>query len=154
MEYLKKLMEKKNLLQLILVILFIIYLVFGIKMPNQFAETMDTSSGKIIVWLVAMILFVFSNPILGILGLIVAYELIKRSGEVTGTTALKKYYPTEQKKWSPFTPRHQFPYTLEQEVVKKMAPIRQPNYTKSKYTYKPILDNLYDAAPVNYTGVV
>jgi hypothetical protein len=35
-----------------------------------------------------------------------------------------------------------------------MAPIRNNNYTKQKYSYKPILDDLHDAAPVNYTGVI
>jgi len=154
MEYFKRLMEKKNVLQLILVILFIVYLVFGIKMPNQFAESIDTNIGKIIVWLSALLLFAFSNPILGILGLIVAYEIIQRSTITTGTAALQSYYPTEKKKWSPFTPRNQFPYTLEQEIVKKMAPIRPVNYTKNKSTFKPILDNLHDAAPINYKGVV
>ena len=49
---------------------------------------------------------------------------------------------------------NQFPYTLEQEVVKKMAPIRDTGYTNSESTFSPILDDTYDAAPINYTGVI
>ena len=49
---------------------------------------------------------------------------------------------------------NQFPYTLEQEVVKKMAPIKQTEDTQTPSTFSPILDNLYDAAPIGYTGVV
>jgi len=152
MEYFKKLMDKKNMPQLILSLLFIIYLILGHKMPDSIAEKIDTKVGKIIVVIMALILFACSNPILGILGLIVAYEIIKRSSMTTGTAALEIYYPTEEKKWSPFSAHHQFPYTLEQEMVKKMAPIRK--MTNSPATYKPILDELYDAAPVNYQGVI
>lgn len=154
MEYLKQLMEKKNMPQLILSLLFILYLVLRQKMPNSIAEKIDNPIGKIIIIIVAIILFSCSNPILGILGFIVAYELIKRSSISTGTAALETYYPREEKKWSPFSAHHQFPYTLEQEIVKKMAPVRQRNTPNTPATYKPVLDNLYDAAPLNYQGVV
>ena len=149
MEYLKNLMEKKNIPQLLLSILFIIYLVGGYKMPSNIAEMIDTTSGKIIIVVVALFLFAYSNPILGIIGLIVAYELIKRSSVTTGSAALAAYYPTEEKKWSPFSAHHQFPYTLEQEVVKKMAPIVQSGSTLTKPSYKPILENLHDASSLN-----
>ena len=140
--------------QLILVILFILYLVFSFRIPRPVAESIDTSAGKIVVIVLALSLFAYSNPILGVLGILVAYELIKRSNIVTGRYALEKYYPTETKKWSPFTARHQFPYTLEQEVVKKMAPIRKMQGPEERPTFRPVLDNLHDAAPVNYVGVI
>jgi hypothetical protein len=154
MEYLNNLLEKKNMPQLILVILFILYLVLGMKMPDPIANVIDTNAGKIVVCILALALFAYSNPILGILGVIVAYELIKSSSITTGSAALEKYYPTEEKKWSPFSATHQFPYTLEQEVVKKMAPVRPPNYVNTPAKFKPILDDQHDAAPVNYQGVI
>jgi hypothetical protein len=100
------------------------------------------------VVLVALMLFAYSKPILGILALLVAYQLIKSASVKTGMAGLEEYYPTESKKWSPFTPTNQFPYTLEQEVVKKMAPIVQSGSSMSKPSYKPLLDNLYDASPL------
>ena len=154
MEYLKNLFEKKNILQLFLAILFILYLILGFKMPHQVADNIDTNAGKLIIVLLALILFSMSNPIVGILGIIVAYELIKRSSISTGSAALEKYYPTEEKKWSPFSAHHQFPYTLEQEMVKKMAPARHFNTHSKPTTFKPVLDEQHDAAPVNYTGVI
>jgi|UniRef100_A0A6C0D9T8 hypothetical protein len=48
---------------------------------------------------------------------------------------------------------NQFPYTLEQEVVKKMAPIKTP-IDSSPTNFSPILDDIHDAADVDYTGVV
>lgn len=154
MEYLNTLLEKKNMPQLILVILFIIYLVLGLRMPSSIANVIDTNPGKIVVCILALALFAYSNPILGILGIMVAYELIKGSSMTTGSAALAKYYPTETKKWSPFNATHQFPYTLEQEIVKKMAPVRPSNYVSTPSTFKPILDDQHDAAPVNYQGVI
>jgi hypothetical protein len=148
MESIDKLFEKRNMSQLVLVILFIIYLVLGFQMPDPVANVIDSSLGKVIVGLVALLLFGYCNPILGVLGLLVAYQLIKSSSEKTGMAALEQYYPTEEKKWSPFTPTHQFPYTLEQEVVKQMASQKfNANYVKAPY--RPVLDDTHDASMIS-----
>ena len=116
-------------------------------MPDPVANVIYSNTGKVVVALVALLLFGYSNPILGVLGIMVAYQLIKSSSEKTGMAALEKYYPTEEKKWSPFTPTHQFPYTLEQEVVKQMAPQKfNSNYVKAPY--RPMLDYTHDAAKI------
>jgi len=148
MDYFSTLFDKKNLTQLVLSVLFVIYLVMGYQMPHGVANAVDSTVGKIIVVVVALMLFAYSNPILGILALLVAYQLIKSASIKTGMAGLEKYYPTEQKKWSPFTPTHQFPYTLEQEVVKNMTTQKfNTNYVKAPY--RPALDNTYDAAPLH-----
>ena len=134
--------------QSILSILFIIYLVMGLKMPDNVATMIDTTVGRIGIIIVALMLFAYSNPILGVLSLVVAYQLIRTSTIKTGLAALEEYYPTEEKKWSPFTQTHQFPYTLEQEVVKNMT-TQKFNASYVKAPYKPILDDTYDASPLN-----
>ena len=147
MEYFNELLEKKNMPQLVLVVLFIIYLLMGFKTPHSVANMIDSTVGKIVVAMFALLLFAYSNPILGVLGIFVAYQLVRSASIKTGMAGLEEYYTTEEKKWSPFTPAHQFPYTLEQEMVKKMAPQKfNTNYTKA--TYKPTLDDTYDAASV------
>lgn len=144
MEYLNELLEKKNMPQLALVILFIIYLIMGLKTPSSVANMIDSTVGKVVVALFALLLFAYSNPILGVLGIFVAYQLVRNASIKTGMASLEQYYPTEEKKWSPFTPAHQFPYTLEQEMVKRMAPQKfNTNYVKP--TYKPMLEETYDA---------
>jgi len=153
MDSFNSLFQKRNAGQLILSILFIIYLIMGYKTPDSVATLVDTISGKVIIALVALMLFAYSNPILGILGLIVAYELIIRSSHMTGSYALASAYPTEAYKWSPFTAQNQFPETLEQEVVKNMTPMVNSGCS-SPATYKPLLDDQYDAAPINYNGVI
>ena len=122
-------------------------MVVDFKTPEGVATMIDSTVGKVVVALFALLLFAYSNPILGVLGIFVAYQLVRGASIKTGMAGLEEYYPTEEKKWSPFTPAHQFPYTLEQEMVKKMAPQKfNTNYVKA--TYKPTLEDTYDAASV------
>ena len=137
--------NKKNMPQLVLTVLFIIYLVMGYKMPEGVATIIDTPVGKIAVAVIALMLFAYSNPVLGVLSLLVAYQMIKGASIKTGMAGLEEFYPTEEKKWSPFTAAHQFPYTLEQEVVKNMT-TQKFNTSYVKAPFRPTLDDTHDAA--------
>ena len=148
MDSLKDLFTKKNMPELVLVSLFVLYLVMGYQMPEQVATIVDSTIGKIVVVLVALMLFSHSKPILGILALLVAYQLIKSASVKTGMAGLEEYYPTESKKWTPFTPTNQFAYTLEQEVDKKMAS-QKFNTEYVKAPFRPILDDTHDASPLS-----
>uniref|UniRef100_A0A6C0B012 Uncharacterized protein n=1 Tax=viral metagenome TaxID=1070528 RepID=A0A6C0B012_9ZZZZ len=154
MDSFSDLFKKENIGQVVLGILFIIYLIMGYKMPASVSEMIDTVYGKITIAVVFLLLFSYANPILGVLGFIVAFELIRRSTVTTGSYAMEHYLPTEAKKDANINAMNQFPYTLEQEVVKKMAPVRETGQSNSEPTFSPILDDTYDAAPINYTGVV
>jgi hypothetical protein len=149
MEGFSELFKKENMSQLALAILFIIYLIMGYKTPEVVAIVLDTLVGKIIIFITVITLFMHANPILAVLSLFVAFDLMRRSAAVTGIDALKKYLPTEEKKSSQFTAFNQYPYTLEQEVVKKMAPIVQSGSSLSKASYMPVLENLHDASTIN-----
>jgi hypothetical protein len=149
MIYMEKLLKNAKMGETLLTLLFIIYLLMGYKTPEPVANLVDTMVGKAVVFVVVVSLFVYTNPILAVLGLFVAFDLIRRSSAATGIDALKKYAPSEEKKSSQFTAFNQFPYTLEQEIVKKMAPIIQTSSTATKASYVPMLDNIYDATPLN-----
>ena len=145
---------KQNMGQHILSILFIIYLLVDARTPTSIANLVDTIFGKIFIIITAIVLFSCANPILGILGFVVAFELIRRSVISTGSYALSKYLPTEQKKSSNLTSYNQFPYTLEQEVVKKMAPIAHTTSSSTQVHFSPMLEDNHYAAPINYTGII
>jgi hypothetical protein len=148
MDYFSTLFDKKNMPQLVLSVLFVIYLVMGYKMPEGVAPIIDSTAGKIIIVLVALMLFAYSNPILGVLALLVAYQMIKVASIKTGMAGLEQYYPTEQKKWTPYTAAHQFPYTLEQEMVKNMT-TQKFNTDYVKMPFSPTLDDTHDASPLS-----
>ena len=148
MDSFSSLFKKEHMGELTLAILFIIYLIMGYKTPEPVATAIDSIVGKIVIMLIVIYMFMHTHPILAILALFVAFDLIRRSSVTTGIDALQRYAPTEEKKSSQFSAFNQFPYTLEQEVVKKMAPIVQSGSSLSKPSYKPLLENLYDASPL------
>ena len=149
MESFSSLLKKEHMGELVLVVLFIIYLIMGSKTPEPVAGMVDTLVGKIAIFIIIIYLFMHANPILAVLALFVGFDLIRRSSMATGIDALQRFAPSEEKKSSQFTAFNQFPYTLEQEVVAKMAPVMKSGSSLSQASYKPLLDNLYDASPLN-----
>ena len=149
MDNYSSLFKKEHMGELILIILFIIYLIMGYKTPEPIASMIDSLAGKIVIIVIVIYMFMHTHTLLAILALFVAFDLIRRSSLTTGIGALQRYAPSEVKKSSQFSAFNQFPYTLEQEVVKKMAPIIQSGSSLSKPSYKPLLENLYDASPIN-----
>lgn len=143
------LLKKENRGELVLTILLIVYLILGFKTPEPLANVVDTLVGKIVIFIIVVVLFMYTNPVLATMALFVAFDLIRRSSMATGLDALKKYAPSEEKKSSQFTAFNQFPYTLEQEVVTKMAPIMKSGTSLSRASYKPLLDNTYDASSLS-----
>ena len=148
MDSFTELFKKQHTGEFVLIILMIIYLIMGLKTPEIIATMVDNVIGKVVIILIVIYLFIHSNPILAILAALVAFDLMRRSNEATGLGALSAYAPSEKKKMSQFSAFNQFPYTLEQEVVAKMAPIVRSGSSLSPPSYKPLLDNLYDASPL------
>jgi hypothetical protein len=150
--FLKVSLQKENIGELILGVLFVLYLVMGYKTPEPVANIVDTVPGKLLLFIMVVYMFMNTHPVLAVLALFVAFDLMRRSTLATGIDALNKYAPSEEKKMSQFTAFNQFPYTLEQEVVSKMAPVVQSGGFLNAPSYKPMLENLYDASPVNATN--
>lgn len=148
MDSFTELFKKEHMGEFILIVLMIIYLILGLRTPDLIANMVDNIIGKVVIILVVVYLFMHANPILAVLAALVAFDLMRRSNETTGLGALAAYAPSEQKKMSQFTAFNQFPYTLEQEVVAKMAPIVRSGSSLMPASYKPLLDNLHDATPL------
>jgi hypothetical protein len=140
------LFKKENLSELILVILLIFYLVLGFKTPQPIAIIIDNVFGKIMICLILLYLFIYAHPILAVLAVFVAFHLIINSN--MNNYAMKKYLPSESNKMGQFTAFNQFPFTLEQEVVNKMAPIVISGTTLTPPSYHPIIENIHDATKV------
>lgn len=146
MDSFTELLKKEHMGEFMLVILMVIYLVLGLRTPDMIANLVDTIIGKVVIIVAIIFLFMHANPILAVIAALVAFDLMRRSSETTGLGALQAYAPSEEKKMSQFTAFNQFPYTLEQEVVSKMAPIVRSGSSLTASSYKPLLDNLHDAS--------
>jgi len=143
-DYTEPMDSKKEMPQMVLAVLLMVYFALGYRMPESLATYIDTPVGKIAIGAAVLALFAYSNPVLAVLGALIGFQMIRGASIKTGMAALEAYYPTEEKKWSPFTPAHQFPYTLEQEVVKDMT-TQKFNSSYVRAPYRPNLDETHDA---------
>ena len=139
------LFKKENISQLLLVILFSIYLIAGYNTPEPISTFLQQSYGKATILLLAVTLFM-ANPVLGIVGVLVALTMIQNSN--TEQHHIRYYNPSEPKKTAHYASFNHFPYTLEQEVIKKMAPLSHTGLMLDRPSYKPKLDNLHNATSI------
>jgi hypothetical protein len=65
--------------EMVLLLLFIIYILFPIATPDLMKPIFSSAIGLLLLFAITVSLFVYTNPILGILYIFVAYELIRRS---------------------------------------------------------------------------
>jgi hypothetical protein len=131
-----------NIGENILIGLLSVFLVIGNPIPQPLHSMIDTQLGIVVVIIVALSLFAFS-PVLGVVGLLVAYQVIRK----TGTFAIGMYAPSEEKKWKTSEKDYNRPSeSLEQDVIRTMAPIIEPSLGASVGDFAPSLDDTYDAA--------
>jgi len=145
-----KILKSFTNLELILLGCFIIYVVFPISTPSFLAGFIESSLGMVLLFLVTIFLFFYTNPILGVIFVFVAYELLRRSSNISGNTAIIQHTPSQLMKdvemASMNPPKKE---TLEEEIVEKMAPIGKSDmsiYTPS--TFKPVAENVGSASLV------
>jgi len=154
MDFYNNLMKKGRHHEVLLGGLFLAYSVLDIQTPLFLAELINSKLGSLIVMIIAFSLFLYVNPIISILGIIAAYELIRRSMIKGGSVdSLVQYLPRYDSKCSDLNAFNQFAPTLEQEMVNKMAPLVGPSASPNA-VFRPNQDNDHDAAPINYEGVI
>jgi uncharacterized membrane protein YczE len=91
MKIINSLFKEKYLGELVLIILFSIYLNLNYPIPHKLAQNIDTLFGKIIVITIALSLFAYTDPVVAIFGLLVAFNLIYRSAKTTGSDETKSF---------------------------------------------------------------
>jgi hypothetical protein len=135
-------------LEMVILALFAVYIAVDIEMPESIASYIDSTLGMVCVLLVALFLFVYYNPILGVVGLFVAYEIVRRSARMNNRVPMMTYVPTQAKKDAEIAEMNpSVPATLEEEMVAQMAPIGKSSlitYVSSEY--KPIAENVHNAS--------
>ena len=148
MENLKELMKAEKRHQLVLGALFLVYIIFHINTPHSLALLIDNLYGTIVVVFLALTLFFAVNPVIAVLGLIAAIELLRRSKITTGSSAMIDQLPTEDRKAFDMKAQNQFPMTLEEEVIKNRAPL-VASAPAGPPSYKPVLESDGSATSVS-----
>ena len=163
---------KITTLEIITIVAFIAYLIFNVQTPLFLIGSIDSPMGVIILMILVLCLFLYANPILGILGLFVSYEMIRRSSmAVSGKVPMIQYTPTQIQKERHMAdmnlPKafeqpniYQEPMidvgidqliqnnsSLEEEIVQSMAPMgvsEQVGYVNT--SFKPVSENIHNAS--------
>ena len=142
-----KLFSKKHMLDLILGAVLILYIVFPIDTPPVLSNLINTPIGIIVVIIITISLFSIIHPIIAVVGLVAAYELLHRSKinffdnpALTNNDNMKKPIPANE-----FQTIKTLPVSLEEEIIKQRVPLVNNDYITTNATYKPILetDNNY-----------
>lgn len=142
LDTIKKAFTKAQKSHLLLSVLFIIFLLFDIQIPRVIASLVDTTLGNVAVVIASLSLFYTKNNVLAVLGLVVAYEIIRRS---TGVYGLMNHVPTQAQKDKMMEKMNENikHSSLEEEMVSKILPVVSGDFLPPKY--EPVLDNLYNA---------
>jgi len=135
-------------LEISTLVVFAFYLAMPIHMPASVANMIDSPVGMASIFGITVYLFLYANPILAILYVFVAYEMLRRSSNITGRTDLVRYTPSQIKKDAQMKAMNPIKKTtLEEEVVGQMAPIGQSDlsvYTST--SFKPMAEKIGSAS--------
>jgi hypothetical protein len=142
---------------MVIFVLLILYIVFTPDVPLGLAEYAESTIGQLVIIILAITLFLSTNPVVGILGFLAAYEFIRRASRVTGVYGIETFSPTEEKKHQIMTAMNPAPEkTLEEELVDNLVPI-SPNDEiglSDGGSFQPVLGPLYGAVEPDYQGVI
>ena len=150
--------------QLILGIIFVLYILLNVHTPPVLAGAIDNIFGKVVVVAIAAVIFMKTNPVIGVLGFVVAYQMIKTASVTTGTYAMKHFLPSENSKLQEM---HSFNVesaspglaagddqaqpinnSLEAEMVAKLAPLVMSG-GDSGLDYSPVLADQHSATSLH-----
>ena len=159
-----KMFQKISTPEISLLVVFIIYILFPIATPSFMVPFVDSPFGYLSIFIITVMLFVYTSPLLGILYIFVAYELIRRSSsqtmlqvaEYAPTKYTTEYMPTHVPKamtsqsekddeLSTLNPARDL--TLEEEIVQIRAPIGKSEVASySDSSFKPVAENISNAS--------
>jgi predicted membrane protein len=138
-------------LEITTLVIFAIYIIFPFRTPGFMANVINTPLGLFAVLLITLYLFFYTNPILGVVYIFVAYELLRRSALVKsrgGDAYMVKHTPSEDKRQEEMVKLNPVRHvTLEEDVIKTMAPAQTFNKGMDISTdFKPVAERVSGAS--------
>jgi len=131
-------------------VVFILFIILPVKIPNAFTGVFDSAIGILLLFIITITLFVYINPILGVIFILVAYELIRRSALLMGkpiTQILSLDNTSQGTKDSELHKMNpvQSP-TLEEEVIQTMVPATKDFIRMDGSNFKPVMEPVTGAS--------
>lgn len=154
----KKLLKSIKPAEILVLVVFVLYLVFPVTTPSAAAPYIESPLGLVVLFGVAVALFVYSHPSIAILFVFVAYTLLRRSTVIVNKSHYLEQTKSEtekrfdvQKQVQDATPKEDprsveiaanQPVTLEEEIVMERAPIGRSDPVQFlQSSYKPVASN-------------
>lgn len=140
--------ESLSKMEMGMLLLFIAFLVVDVYPPEMVAAYIDNSIGMVVILLITLYVFMHFHPILGVVFLFVAYEIVRRSARVNNRVPMMQHTPSQAKKDAELAEMNpSVPTSLEEQVVAQMAPIGKSSpisYTLSEF--KPVATDVHNAS--------
>ena len=135
-------------LEISVIVLMVLYVIFQVDTPELIASMIDSPIGMLTIFMVVLFLFYYANPIVAILLVFVAYELIRRTSYVTARDAIIEHTPSQRNKDIQMKVMNPVKSTtLEEEMVSKMAPVGRSEMAQILDTkFKPVAPKLEGAS--------
>jgi len=143
--------NKLSQMEISALVIFVIYIIFPFQTPAFLSGVINTPIGVVVIFIITLFLFFYTNPILGVVYIFVAYELIRRSSLVKSGAAdnyMIRSSPSEVQRAVEMTQMNPSrSVTLEEDVIAKMAPAQTFNHDSAINTgYKPVLEKIKDVS--------
>ena len=74
-----ELLKKLGAADIVILVVFIVYIVFPVSTPHFLVPVVDSPIGMTVMFIMAIGLFVYRSPILGVLFVFVVYEMLRRN---------------------------------------------------------------------------
>ena len=137
-------------LEIAALVIFVIYIIFPFKSPAFLSGTINTPIGLVVILIVTLYLFFYTNPILGVVYIFVAYELIRRSSLVRRGSAdnyMVRSSPSEIQRAVEMEQMNPVrTVTLEEDVISKMAPAQIFHDNTIDTGFKPVAERIVGAS--------
>ena len=141
-------LKKLGVFDLVLLALFVVYIVMPVSTPSFLVPAIDSPLGMVALFAAAVGLFLYRGPVLGVLFVFVAYELLRRNHYVPPASPIQtetqylvnrvpQALPTQSQKNSELNAMNPAKLdSLEEEVISKEAPVGKshlPVFTNSEF---------------------
>jgi hypothetical protein len=133
-------------------IFFILFVILPVKVPVALSGVFDSPLGILFLLIITICLFVYTNPILGVIFILVAYELIRRGSLLTNKPVGQVLNPdnTSQESKDNVLKGLNPPQatTLEEDMIQKMAPATKDFIRLDGSDFKPVMTKTIGASTI------
>jgi len=135
-------------LEIALLVLFIIYIIFPVQTPSFLAASINTPLSLVVIFIITLYLFFYTHPVIGIIYIFVAYELLRRSSLTIGQNVMLQFTPNETVRTNDMIQMNPAPQTtLEEEVILQMAPSTQNHIqVEGGSNFQPVQEKIIGAS--------